>query len=364
MNNDTVVSYKCPSCGSALVFDAKSGKMRCRSCDSEFDVEVLEMLEATEGEQTGFDWSDYKKTFSGEPLENASVYICKSCGAEIVTDASTAATHCPYCDNEVVLTDRVEGGLKPNGIVPFKIDKKALSEKIAAFCKGKTLLPKNFFSESKIKDVQGVYVPFWLYDCRVDGAMTFDAKRIRCYSRGDWEYTETSYYLLLRDGGMNFVKVPVDGSLKMPDDLMDSVEPFDYSEIVDFDSAYLSGFLADRFDCDPEQSMPRAEERMKNSAADAFRDTARGYSSVTIRSNGMKITDTKIKYVLLPVYLLNCNYNGKKYQFAVNGQTGKVVGELPICKKKKRMWFWGVFAGVFALASLILYFLMRLGGAV
>lgn len=335
MDSQTV-SYKCLSCGSPLAYD-RSGKLKCSACGSEYDVETLKRFYESADGDAEFDWKDYKKNFedSKEVLENTVIYICRSCGAEIETDPQTAATHCPYCDNEIILTDRVGKGLKPNGIIPFKVDKGGLEAALKAHFKGKKLLPNNFLPTHKIGKIQGVYVPFWLFDTTLDGQMVLEASKTRCYSTAKYDITEVSHYLVDIDGRMGFKKVPVDASVRMDDDLMDSLEPFDYSEIVDFEAPYLSGFLADRFDEDPDESLPRVSNRMTNSAEQVFINSVdRGFDSVRRKSSNMNIADSSIKYVMLPVYLMNIAYNGKNYRFAVNGQTGKVVGELPISRAK------------------------------
>ncbi len=362
MDSQTV-SYKCLSCGSPLAYN-ESGKLKCSACGTEYDLETLKKFYESGDGDAEFDWKNYKEKFEEgrETLENTVIYICRSCGAEIETNPQTAATHCPYCDNEVILSDRVGNGLKPNGIIPFKIDKSKLSESIANYIKGKKLLPNNFIPTHKIGKIQGVYVPFWLFDATLDGQMVLEASKTRCYSTAKYEVTEVSHYLIDIDGQMAFSKVPVDASVRMDDDLMDSLEPFDYSEMVDFEAPYLSGFLADRFDEDPDKSLPRASSRMTNSAEQVFTSSVdSGYESIRRKSSNMGIIDSSLKYVMLPVYLLNVSYNGKNYRFAINGQTGKVVGELPISKVKKWLYtllFFSLSMGVYtAIAWLISRFL-------
>ncbi len=362
----TVESYKCPACGSPLPYDP-SGKLKCPACGNSYDVEAVKRLAAFAENKTEFKWegaASESALQNGERLENTVTYVCRSCGAAVETDATTAATHCPYCDNEIVLTDRIVGGLKPNGIIPFSIFKEGLYDAVKNHFKDKKLLPKNFADEHKLAKVQGVYVPFWLFDAGVDGTMALNANKVRYYSDSNYNYIETSYYLLEVDGAMRFQKVPVDGSTKADDDLMDSVEPYDYSKIVPFDPAYLSGFFADRYDVDPEQSRGRADARMMQSAVSEFTAAARGgYTSATLRSNMMRVVDSSVQYVLLPVYIINLEYDGKNYRFAVNGQTGKLVGELPICKKKKRKYFWLTALPIAAAVAAIVYLFLN-GGAI
>ena len=358
-NGKKIEEYKCPACGSPLVFSTDSGKLKCSACDNEYEVGTIQQYQEN---NTGaeFDWSNYDQSLSGT-LPEMTAYICKSCGAEIVTDATTAATHCPYCDNEVVITEKLTGALRPNGVIPFKVDKKGIKEKIKEFCEGKKLLPNNFFTDQMIENVQGVYVPVWLFDGKLNGTLSFDGTATSSYTQGSYRYTETSHYLVECDGGMAFSRVPVDGSAKMPDDLMNSIEPFDYSQIVPFDGQYLSGFLADRYDKGPDDSIPIASERMMNSATKAFTDAVKSeaefVSSVSLRNNGLSLSNPSVKYVLLPVYIFNCKYNGKLYRFAMNGQTGKLVGELPIDKHKSRRYFWIPFLITAAVVFLIIKFL-------
>ncbi|MBO4432078.1 MAG: hypothetical protein J5852_00965 [Clostridia bacterium] len=362
MPNSDVVSYKCPACGSPLTYNP-SGKLVCAACSNEFDVEAVEKFSQAATESQGFDWGDYKKAFSagGEKLENTRVYVCRFCGAAIETDGTAAATHCPYCDNELILNDQLTGSLKPNAIIPFAVDKNAAIEAVKNHFKGKKLLPSDFAAEHKLGKITGVYVPFWLFDSGIDGNVNINATNVRHYSDSDYNYTETKHYLVAVDGAMAFSKIPVDGSEKMDDDLMDALEPFDYSGLKEFDPAYLSGFLADRFDDDPDETLPRASARMKNSAETVFLGCASEFATASIKNENLKLVDPSVKYVLLPVYLLNLSYKNKNYRFAVNGQTGKVVGELPISKLKSFLHFSLAFIIASLIGGAITYLLMYWG---
>ena len=357
---------KCPLCGGVLAFDPARGKVVCQYCDSVFEPGFVGLDQNGEPVFPGesetaappeeesvvpeFDWGDYKKHAGAMRLDGTAVYHCHSCGAVIETVATTAATRCPYCGNEVVIDDRVTGGLRPNGIIPFKVTKKELTELVRKFCRKRPLLPKGFFEACKQESVQGLYVPFWMFDCDIDGTMTLSGTKVRTWSDHKYNYTETSYYDLYRAGGMSFAAIPVDGSVKMPNDLMDSLEPYKMEEMREFDGSYLAGFLADRFDEDPDQSLPRANTRLMESAARTFTETGSGYSSVKVTHNGMQITSAAVKYVLAPVYMLHYTYRGKEYTYAVNGQTGKVAGTLPISRAKSWAWFSGVCAALAGIA--------------
>ena len=345
-----VSEQKCPACGAPLRFDPESGRSVCDWCGTSYEIpDEDEKFDETEnGSQTD----------NADVAEELPIYNCKSCGAEIVTDDVSASVKCPYCGNNIVLTEKVSGGLRPDGVIPFRIDKKSLPEAVSNFYKGKRLLPKNFFSESNIEDVYGIYVPFWLYDCTYGGKILFEGQRSSALREGDYIVTTTAHYDVERDVSMDFKDIPVDASSKLDDALMDSLEPFDVSDIKNFRMIYLSGFLADRFDKDSDAVRNRAEERMRSSALKvANANITRGnYSSITYRDDNMTANRVDTRYVLLPVYTFNVSYAGKKYSFAMNGQTGKVVGEIPSDKGKKLLWRWVPFAAVFALVMLFLSF--------
>lgn len=344
-----VLEYKCPCCGGAIVFDSTVQKMKCPYCDTEFRMETLADYDRElKSEQpddmkwetaAGSGWTDAE-------ADGLRSYICKSCGGEIVCDENTAATSCPYCGNPVVLMDRFAGARKPDYVLPFLLDKKAAKEALKKHYAGKRLLPKIFKDENHLDEVKGVYVPFWLFDARADADIRYKATRIRAWSSGDYNYTETSYYAVCRKGSIRFENVPVDGSKNMPDELMESLEPFDFSKAVDFQTAYLAGYLADRYDVDAEQSVGRANERIRTSTEAAVAATVKGYASVTRESGSIRLDSGKVKYALCPVWILNTTWNGQKYLFAMNGQTGKLVGDLPLDKGAYRRWLFGLTGAV------------------
>lgn len=334
--------------------------MKCPYCDTEFDIEALKGYEdALKNEQP--DNMQWETEAGGEwqqgEAENLRTYVCKSCGGEIVADETTAATACPFCGNPVVMAGQFAGALRPDRIIPFKLDKKAAKEALIKHYSGKRLLPKVFKDQNHIDEIKGVYVPFWLFDADADAHVRYKATKVRTWSDSNYDYTETSYFSVIRGGSIAFERVPVDGSSKMADDLMESIEPFDFSDAVDFNTAYLAGYLADKYDVDAKQSVERANERIRRSTSDAFAGTVEGYATVTPEASDILLHNGKAKYALYPVWLLNTTWKGKKYTFAMNGQTGKLAGDLPLDKSAYRKWLFGIFgvcsAVIFALSYLI-----------
>ena len=343
--------YKCPCCGGAIGFDSSIQKMKCPYCDTEFEMETLQSYDNDLQSDTDdtMEWqSGAGQEWQEGETEGMRVYACTSCGGEIIGDETLAATSCPYCGNPVIMMGQFTGALKPDYVIPFKLDKKAAKEAFSAHLTGKRLLPKVFKDENHIDEVKGVYVPFWLFDADADAQMRYKTTRVRAWSDSNYNYTETSFFSVYRAGKVGFDRIPVDGSSQMPDDLMESLEPFDFSEAVDFQTAYLAGYLADKYDVDEQQSVERANERVRTSTQQAFAETVQGYATVTPEGGNIQMQNGKAKYAMYPVWLLNTTWNGQKYTFAMNGQTGKFVGDLPLDKGAYKKWLFGLTAAIAA----------------
>ncbi|MGO5175513.1 hypothetical protein ACTQ2N_09990 [Ruminococcus sp. LCP21S3_E8] len=340
-----MLEYKCPCCGGAINFDSKLQKMKCPYCDTEFDMETLKSYDEDlkKNVQDNMNWDNSnEQTFTDEETEGMSVYVCNSCGGEIVADENTGATSCPYCGNPVVLKGRFSGDLKPDYVIPFRLSRedaiKALSNHV-----NKKLVPKIFKDKNHIDQIRGMYVPFWLFDADTEAHIHYKGTKVRHWSDSRYDYTETKYYLVGRGGNVGFTNVPVDGSSQMPDDLMESIEPFNFDEAVDFQTAYLAGYLADKYDVTKENSINRANQRIKNTTEQLFRQTASEYSSLTTQNSSVQFQNGTSKYALYPVWILNTSWNGQNFLFAMNGQTGKMVGDLPVD--------WGAFWRYFAIIA-------------
>lgn len=355
--------FKCPCCDGAIEFDSSSQNMKCPYCGTEFDVDTLkaydEELNAQPAENMAWDCTAGAEWQEGE-ADGLRIYTCNSCGGEIVADETTAASECPFCGNPVVMTGQFAGNLKPDLVIPFKIDKQTAIATLQNHYKGKVLLPKVFKDQNHIREVKGIYVPVWLFDTDADAHVRYKATKVRTWSDSEYNYTETSHYAVVRAGGIGFENVPVDGSTKMDDTLMESIEPFNMSDAVDFQTAYLSGFFADKYDVDAETSITRANERIKRSTEDAFAATVQGYTSVIPTSSSVNLQNGRTRYALYPVWILNTQWNGQKFTFGINGQTGKIAGDLPMDKGKFWVWLFGMTGAAAAVSFALSYLLWLL----
>lgn len=356
MLTNQVLEYKCPCCDAGLPFSETAQRMKCQYCDNEFDLETVIAYneDRNQPESSEFHWdASDSKQWSPAEAESLRSFTCPACGGILITDDHTAATFCPYCENPAILPGRLSGGLRPDAVLPFKNSKEDAQKAFSQLCKGKPLLPKFFTQEQRLEKITGIYVPFWLYDCDSTFSGSFKATRMHTWSDSRFHYTRTDHYHLTRGAQASFAAIPMDASTKMDDAIMESIEPFDYSQLMDFETAYLSGFLADKYDVESAAGQARIEERVGSSMNSMIQDSIMGYSTVVPSSRRLNVTQGKAKYVLLPVWMLYTKYRDKTYVFAMNGQTGKMTGSFPICPKRTAAWFSGICAAVTALAAAV-----------
>ena len=342
---DTSVSYKCPNCGAPLSFLPGHDHVTCEYCSAELDIAAVEALFqkaqekaviAAEAKESKWKTAAAGGEWDAAEAEMMKIQTCSSCGAELVSDGNTMATECAYCGSPNMIPRRFDGMLRPDFVIPFKKTKEDAIAALKESYKGKKLLPKAFSDENRIKEIQSMYVPFWLFDARVNAAATFSAENTSRYETRDQIVTETRHYSCKRSGEMTFRGIPVDASKRMDDNYMDSIEPFDYAELRPFSAAYFTGHLADKYDVDVKDSLPRADTRLTASVIGALDRTVSGYDRTSLSGSvTIQKAEGDVSYAMMPVWILTTNYKGKPYTFMMNGQTGKFVGsDLPEDKFK------------------------------
>jgi DNA-directed RNA polymerase subunit RPC12/RpoP len=343
------VDYKCPNCNAVLKYNPKGKNWKCEYCGSSFNKEELDLNE-----------EKFEKNKVKKPKENnvegveVDEYTCQNCGAKIVADVNTAATFCVYCRNTAILKSRLTDKFAPNRVIPFAKTKQDAIEGFKSVCKGKIFAPKEFALERNINEITGVYIPFWLHSCDMNAVMNGKGTRITTWTVGDQRYTKTDIFEVDREGNYTFESIPVDGSKRFDDAIMNSIEPFDYGELKDFAAGYLSGFLAEKYDIEKDEAKKITLKRAQNSATTNIRNTI-PYTSFTAEKSEANITSENIEYVLLPVWMVNVKYNGKMYPFAMNGQTGKMIGNIPWSGAKAFLAFVIVFIITFIIAMIFTY---------
>lgn len=326
--------FKCRNCGGNTVYSPERHKMYCPFCDS-ID-------------------SEEKKT-EGQSLAN-----CINCGGAISVQDFTSASKCPYCDNYIIFDERVTGEYQPHLILPFTFSREKTKKLMRDKFKSCVFAPGDFLSEVKLDTMCGMYVPFWMYDYHAHGYYDGEGRQIRTWMSGDREFTETSVYHIVRDMEVDFDKMPVDASQAMPDDIMDLMEPYDYKALEEFKEEYMSGFFAERYNADAMTSEPRAVSKARKDAESILRQSISYTNLQSAVNNQVTLERTDTNYALLPVWIYNYKYKDTDYPFHINGQTGKIVGKVPVSVRK--VWGYGatVFGSLFAILMLLRQFLMML----
>ena len=206
-----VTNYQCPSCTGPLHFVGASGKLECDYCGSTYDVAEIEAFYAEKeekaaaaqqsaeektaaerqaAEEGGWEMPDLSADWGAEG-DGMKAYSCPSCGAELICDASTAATFCPYCGNPTVVPGQFAGTLKPDFVIPFKLSREDAIRELKKHYRGKVFLPKSFSKENHLQEIQGVYVPFWLFSGEAEGNAHYECTR--SHKRTEGEYEAVSY---------------------------------------------------------------------------------------------------------------------------------------------------------------------------
>ena len=329
-----LLTYGCPCCGGDIDCHPDAAKLICPSCGTSYEPDILESYaeelrtETADGsdmhweEEPGCDWAP------GE-TDGLRVFQCTACGSEIIAEEQTAAFSCPYCDAPMTENGSLSGQVRPDLVIPFQLDKAAAVQALLGYTEGKPLLPPKFRSMHHLEGIKGVYVPVWLFDTDANANLRYRAKRVKIWADEQNTYAETGFYDVIRAGSVGFAGVPVDGSEKLDDALMQSVEPFDLSQAVPFQRTYLTGYLTDKYDVDAQASIARANERIRRGILLEFEKTVQGYSGFDLQREHITLHNSRAKYALYPLWLLTTVWNEKHYTLAVNGQTGKCAGDLP-----------------------------------
>ncbi|MDO5327524.1 MAG: hypothetical protein Q4G00_12485 [Clostridia bacterium] len=357
--------YKCPCCGASLTFGSQSQQLDCASCGNSFPLETLQQLSDVQVENTTDDQLQWQYAGGGGYTEEEAAHLrsyrCQACGAEIITDETMAATECVYCGNPNVMPQVFTGAYRPDGVIPFQKSKQEAQNALRNHCQGKKLLPNGFMDENKIEKITGVYVPFWLFQADAEADCTYNATKVSTHREGNYMVTRTAHFLVRRGGRLGFNQVPVDGSSKIDDTMMESIEPYDSKKAEAFSTGYLSGYQAQRYDVDAEACQPRANERIRQSVAATMAATVAGYATAVPTNTQIQLQHSQVHQVLMPVWMLNTRWQDQTYTFAMNGQTGQFIGDLPVDKGKFWKWLLGLTLLIGGGGTAIAYLLFNMG---
>lgn len=301
------MNFNCKNCGGNMVFSPKSQTMYCPFCEG---------------------------TDCEEKKGDASLTVCASCGASLEVGEYESSSKCPYCGNYLIYDERVSKDYQPDSVIPFKISREMAVEAMEEKFGKRLFLPLNFFSEKSLVNLKGCYVPFFLYDYEALAEFEGTCTNVKTWRSGNYDYKETSYYHVSRKMRAAYDNVPVDASFAMPDSTMDLMEPYNYSELLNFDPKYLSGFFGEIYNAPKEEFEERARVKTTQSAGSLLRGSIKGYSTISPEVENISLTPGKVDYSLFPVWVYSYLFNGSMYTSYINGQTGKIIGKTPVSKVK------------------------------
>lgn len=361
------VTYKCPSCGGYLNFEPDSQLWKCPFCDSVFAQDDLAdkdseyeqqpadtaAEEQTEGEASQQEGYEASSEGSGQVT-----YRCQSCGSEIMTDETTVATHCYYCHNPVVLQGKLTEDMRPDKVLPFAISKDKAVKTFMDWVKTKKYVPDDFFSQSQVEKMSGVYYPHFVNQVDVDASFSGTGCNTSTSYTTDYIITKEDYYAVERAGKLRFSKIMRPALKKVNRKLAEGIHPFPLENAQKFSGAYLSGFLAERRDMAAEDYQGEILEEVKGYAKSLLIEDTR-YGSLTGQTD-VSLDNMESEYVLLPTWVLTYSNKENKddpYYYAMNGCTGEICGKLPVNKGK--LWRNGLIIGaiVFGVCAIASYFL-------
>lgn len=319
--------FKCKNCGGNVVYAPEKGRMYCPHCESEE---------------------------SQEQVQGGSVTNCVNCGAPIETGSFTSACRCAHCGSYLIFDERIEGVYEPRLILPFRVSKDAAVEAMNKEFKRRALTPSDFLSAKSLEKMEGIYVPFWLYDYQTDYFFAGEGTKVRRWTSGNTEYVETSYYEVVRRMNVDFDKIPVDASYVMEDGTMDLMEPYAYQEMAPFEPKFMSGFYGEVYNQNAQELEGRAQQKARAAADEMMQGSLNMYGSVKTFQRECRLMPDGVNYALMPVWQYLYQYKGVTYSYHVNGQTGKVIGITPVSKAKVLSYGASVFAAVTAICCMVM----------
>lgn len=318
--------FKCQNCGGNVVYSPEKKAMYCPHCEG------IESQNKT-GEDVG--------------------EVCANCGAPLQPGEYTSASKCEHCGCYVIFDGKVQGAYEPNLIIPFQVGKEAAKDILKKEFKKRPFTPSGFLSEAALEKMEGIYVPFWLYDYIADCSFEGEGTKVRSWVSGNMRYTETSFFRVVRELQVDFDKIPVDASVAMDDSIMDLMEPYGYQALEKFQEKYMSGFFSEVFNASPEQLEPRAKQKAGKDSEALLQETLSGYQTLKTFRRNVNLKRDGLYYSLFPVWVYTYQYHNEKYIFYINGQTGKVIGKTPVSLSKTVGYGATVFAAAFTMLTLI-----------
>jgi len=340
-------NYPCGECGAQTQYDAATQGLKCSYCGHQQAIPAqggamapreIPIAEGMRMAARGL----------GTPVKEIG---CDECGANVAVEPQAQTVSCPFCRSERVLPREAAGNqIRPESVVPFRIDKAAANSAFGEWIGGLWFRPSDLKAMAKVQELGGVYIPFWTFDAQVYSQWSAEAgyyyKETEIDSEGnEREVTRTRWEHAHGHRNDFFDDTVVCASRGLPESLVDRFQSWNTADLQPYEPRYLAGWTAESYAIDLPNAWTKGEQVMATTqqsrcGSDVPGDTHR---YLQVQNTFSAVT---FKHVLLPVWIAAYRYGDKPYQFLVNGQTGEVVGVAP--------WsVWKILLFVLTIAAII-----------
>lgn len=330
-------NFACARCSHEMFFDKSTEELICDNCSFSISINDYDQVSyLTPFNTTNTDFHVSTGVYDDTLVQE---YQCENCHSTFVIDKHNISAVCSFCCSSISPTKQSTQNIAPLKVILFQISISTAQKLFEKWCGKKMFTPSSFKSSQIIDTIRGVYVPFWFFDLESQGELFATSSSVYVRRFSSHEYTTTTFYKTYCQGQSEYLKIPADASRNLNDEMMDKLEPFDYTELTNFDTTHLFGYNAEQYSYTAQDVFPRIKERASEYLFDYLRSRMWGYTSVYVDKFNVDVIQKSVTSVLLPVYLLDYSFKGETYRFAINGQTGKIVGDPPISSMKVFLWF-------------------------
>jgi predicted RNA-binding Zn-ribbon protein involved in translation (DUF1610 family) len=339
VNSETFI---CQTCGGIMKFDIKKQKFACAACNTEYDLQTL----SDSVKENDFN-SYHEREKATTPFQGMAVVACQNCGMEISFSESQFSTTCPMCGSTQVASTKQSAGIPPDGVIPFKVDKQDAQQKFRAWVKSRWFAPNDFKNRYSEGGLAGMFLPWWTYDANAISRYTGRGGKDRKEKGNDGkEKIVTDWYPVSGIVSASFDDVLICASTKEKN--IEGVLPYGTTtNSKPFSTGYLSGYYAEVYKIKADAGFESAKKIMESKLRSlAERDIKKRYDRADVQSLSTKYSNVTYKHMLLPLWSSAFGYNGKTYNYAINGETGKVSGSRPYSAIKIALTLLGIAAAV------------------
>jgi len=304
------------------------------------------------------------------PAQEQLEIACQACGATLLVDANMRTVQCPYCASPSVI-ERPPSPDRPDPafVVGFVVDRERATKRVRRWLKSRGMFARTDFKEAAPKVLRGVYLPAYLYGALAHSNFSAEIgenyTETETYTTTDAKgntvtrtrtVTRTEYRPLEGRHACYIVDVIVTASSGVSNAALEAIEPYDLRALMRYTNAMITGWMAEEPSRPREECRQMAHEESVQKVRNMLSSFMPGDSHRDLRSH-TELSDEVTDLVLLPLWTFAVRYDETKppIRILMNGQTGKIAGNVPISSTKVTV---AIMAGLGIVLLLILLFAM------